>query len=75
MRTCQARRYLARINNMLYADDLCIVSLSAAGLQKLLSVCDEYCASHSIFFNVKKSVWMCFKCTVNKYCDNCDKSN
>ena len=26
-----------RINHMLYADDLCIVSLSSAGLQKLLS--------------------------------------
>ena len=44
-----------RINHMLYADDLCIVSLSSAGLQKLLSICDEYCASHSITLNVKKS--------------------
>ena len=59
-----------RINHMLYADDLCIVSLSSAGLQKLLSICDEYCASHSITFNVKKSVCMFFNCTVNKYCDN-----
>ena len=59
-----------RINHILYADDLCIVSLSSAGLQKLLSICDEYCASHSITFNVKKSVCMFFKCTVNKHCDN-----
>ena len=59
-----------RINHMLYADDLCIVSLSSAGLQKLLSICDEYCASHSITFNVKKSVCMFFKCSVNKHCDN-----
>ena len=59
-----------RINHMLYADDLCIVSLSSAGLQKLLSICDEYCASHSITFNVKKSVCMFFKSTVNKHCDN-----
>ena len=29
-----------RINHMLYADDLCIVSLSSAGLQKLLSISD-----------------------------------
>ena len=36
------------INYMLYADDLCIISLSSAGLQKLLSICDEYCACHSI---------------------------
>ena len=29
-----------RINHMLYANDLCTVSLSSAGLQQLLSVCD-----------------------------------
>ena len=55
---------------MLYTNDLCIVSLSSAGLQKLLAICDKYCASHSISFNVKKSVCMFFKCTVNKHCDN-----
>ena len=59
-----------RINHMLYADDICIVSLSSAGLQKLLSICDEYCDSHSITFNVKKLVCMFFKCTVNKHCEN-----
>ena len=53
-----------------YADDLCIVSLSSAGLQKLLAICDEYCARHSITFNVKKSVCMFFKCTVSQHCDN-----
>ena len=58
-----------RINHMLYADDLCIVSLSSAGLQNLLSICDKYCASHSITFNVKKSVCMFFKSSVNKHCD------
>ena len=42
-----------RINHLLYADDLCIVSLSSAGLQQLLSICDQYCASHSITFNVR----------------------
>ena len=47
-----------RINHMLYADDVCIVSLSSAGLQQLLSICDQYCAMHSITFNVEKSVCM-----------------
>ena len=46
------------INDMLYADDLYIVSLSSAGLQQLLSICDQYCAMHSITFSVKKSVCM-----------------
>ena len=47
-----------RITHLSYADDLCIVSLSSAGLQQLLSICDQYCASHSSTFNVRKSVCM-----------------
>ena len=58
-----------QINHMLYADDLCIVSLSSAGLQQLLSICDQYCAIHSITFNVKKSVCMFIRCSMNKTCD------
>ena len=58
-----------RINHMLYADDLCIVSLSSAGLQQLLTICDQYCAMHSITFNVKISVCMFFRCSMNKICD------
>ena len=59
-----------RINHLLYADDLCIVSLSSAGLQHLLSICDQYCATHSLTFNVRKSVCMFFKSKMNKLCDN-----
>ena len=55
---------------LLYADDFCIVSLSSAGLQQLLSICDHYCASHSLTFNVRKSVCMFFKSKINKLCDN-----
>ena len=54
---------------MLCADDLCIVSLSSAGLQQLLTICDQYCAMHSVTFNVKKSVCMFFRCSMNKTCD------
>ena len=53
---------------MLYADDLCIVTLSSAGLVQ----CDDYCKKHSITFNVSKSVCMFFKSEVNKKCDNTD---
>ena len=35
-----------RINPLLDAYDLCIVSLSSAGLQQLLSISDQYCALH-----------------------------
>ena len=47
-----------RVNDMLFADDLCIVSLSSAGLQQLLVQCDDYCRKHSITFNVSKSICM-----------------
>ena len=30
-----------RVNHMLYADDLCIISLSSAGLQQLLLQCES----------------------------------
>ena len=49
-----------RINHMVYADDLCIVSLSSAELQQLLAICDQYCAMHSITLNVKKNLYVCF---------------
>ena len=59
-----------RINHLLYADNLCIVSLSSVGLQQLLSICDKYCASHSLTFNERNSVCMFFKSKMNKLCDN-----
>ena len=54
---------------MPYADDLCIVNLFSAGLQQLLSICDQYCAMHSIIVNVKISVCMFFRCSMNKTCN------
>ena len=31
------------VNHMIYADDLCVMSLSSSGLQSLLNFCTEYC--------------------------------
>ena len=66
-----AKVAFCHLNHMRYADDLCIVSLSSAGLQQLLTIFDQYCAMHStcITLNVKKSVCMFFKCSMNKTCD------
>ena len=61
-----------RVNHMLYADDLCIISLSSAGLQQLLVQFDDYCRKHSITFNVSKSICMFFKSAVNRKCDTTD---
>ena len=43
-----------RVNHMLYADDLCINSLSSAGLHQLLVQCDEYCRKTLYYFQCKQ---------------------
>ncbi len=56
------------VNHMMYADDICIISLSSAGLQSLLNICNDYCIEHELVFNVKKSQCMFFRSSVNKKC-------
>ena len=55
-----------------FRDDLCINSLSSAGLKQVLVQCDDYCRKHSITFNVSKSIYMFFKFAVNRKCDTTD---
>ena len=43
-----------KVNNLLYADDLVLVSPTAKGLQKLLLECETFSKDHSIEFNSKK---------------------
>ena len=47
--------------NLIYADDLVIMSPYSAGLQQLLKVCSSYGAKFDIKFNPKKSVIMIAK--------------
>ena len=56
------------INHMLYADDICIISLSSAGLQQLLNICNSYSELHDLTFNAKKSMCMYFSTSMNKHC-------
>ena len=53
---------------MLYADDICIISLSSAGLQQLLNICSDYSELHDLKFNAKKSMCMYFSSSMNKHC-------
>ena len=53
---------------MLYADDICIVSLSSSGLQKLLNICHDHCELHDLTFNAKQSMCMYFSIDINKQC-------
>ena len=39
------------INQLCYADDLCLISLSSAGMQKLLDMCNTYAREHLLTYN------------------------
>ena len=40
-------------NNLCYADDLCLISSSSAGMQKLLGICSKYAIDHSLIYHAK----------------------
>ena len=48
------------INHLAYADDLCLISPSSAGMQKLLNICDQYGKNHDLIYNCSKCLVMCF---------------
>ena len=45
---------------LLYADDLCLISPSRGSMQKLLSICEDYCQRFCLSFNTKKSKVLIF---------------
>ena len=49
------------MNHLCYADDLCLIALSSAGIQKLLDSCDAYATSHQLSYNATKSFSLYFK--------------
>ena len=55
------------VNHLSYADDLCLICLSSAGMQKLLNVCSKYATKHSLSYNASKSYSLCFKATKTKF--------
>ena len=48
-------------NHVMYADDICLMALSAIALQKMLNLCYEHSKSIDIIFNHIKSQCMLFK--------------
>ena len=44
-----------RLNNLIYADDLCCFAPTSKGLQKLVEVCTNYAVTHNIVFNSNKT--------------------
>lgn len=49
------------LNHIFYADDLCLLSLSTAAMQHLLSLCKKFGDENDIVFNCTKSMCMAFK--------------
>ena len=49
------------LNHLCYADDLCLISLSSACMQKLLDMCGTYATKHLLTYNGSKSYSLCFK--------------
>ena len=45
----------SKINHLMYADDLVLISPTAKGLVKLLNICNEFGVTHDIRYNSKKS--------------------
>ena len=44
------------LNHLMFADNLCVFSLSVKGLQKLVNVCKEYAVNNCTIFNNDKTV-------------------
>ena len=48
------------VNHISYADDVCPLSFSSAGMQTLLNMCDQYSNDHDLIYNSKTTMSMCF---------------
>ena len=48
------------LNHLCYTDDLCLISLSFAGMQKLLNLCSKYAVDHSLTYNARNSYSISF---------------
>ena len=49
------------IYHLFYTDDLRLMSLSSASMQKLLDMCSTYTIEHFLTYNGSKSYSLCFK--------------
>ncbi len=48
------------VNHIRYADDMCLLSFSSAGMQKLLNIYDQYSNDHDLIYNSKNTMCMYF---------------
>ena len=55
------------INHLRYADDLCLICISSAGIQKLLNVYSNHATEHSLLYDANKLCSLYFKATTIKF--------
>ena len=55
------------LNHLCYDDDLCLISMSSAGMQRLLNMCKDYAEQHALHYNGSKSFSMCCKSKTIKF--------
>ena len=44
-----------------YAEDTCLISLSSAGMQQLLNMCNIYAKEYDLLYNGSKSYSLCYE--------------
>ena len=49
------------VNHVMNADDICLMALSPAALQKLINICYDFSLQNNLTFNSSKSFCMVFK--------------
>lgn len=54
-------------NHLMYADDLVLISLYSAGMQKLLNICSSYGDGYDFKFNALESQMMIVRTKADKY--------
>ena len=52
---------------ILFADDICLLSPTRSGLEKMIDTCSQYCDKFGLSFNPKKSKVMVFSKTIVSY--------
>ena len=55
------------LTHLYYTDGMCLISLSSAGMQRLLNILNDYADQHSLLYNGNKSFSMCFKSKAIKF--------
>ena len=54
------------VASIMYADDLCLLAPSRGAMQRLLSICEEFCQEFCLTFNARKSKSLIFgKCDIH----------